>query len=115
VAAAQAALLSGDTGRRGVPVVVRAPIPGLLLRRVHESEGVVPAGAPLIEIGNLADLEVVADLLTTDAVKVRPGAHVYVDRWGGDDALEGTVERVEPAGFVKISALGWKSSGSMSS
>jgi HlyD family secretion protein len=106
IAQARAVLISGESARQGQPVVVRAPIAGLLLRRVHESEAVVAAGTPLVEIGTLDDLEVVSDLLTTDAVKVRPGAPVYLDRWGGDEVLPGIVDRVEPAGFVKISALG---------
>ncbi len=85
IAEAQAVLLSSESGRRGQPIVVRSPIVGLLLRRVRESEAVVAAGAPLVELGTLADLEVVADLLTTDAVKVQPGARVDIVGWGGDD------------------------------
>ena len=73
---------------------------------MQESEAVVPVGAPLMEIGNLDDLEIVTDLLSTDAVKVKPGAPVMIDRWGGDGTLAGRVQRVEPAGFMKISALG---------
>jgi HlyD family secretion protein len=66
----------------------------------------VPAGEPLLEIGDPAELEVVADLLSTDAVKIRPGSPVFIDQWGGPDALHGHVRRIEPAGFTKVSALG---------
>jgi HlyD family secretion protein len=105
-AEAKAALMSGAEAASGRAVTVHAPIGGLILRRMQESEAVVPVGAPLIEIGNLDDLEIVTDLLSTDAVKVRPGAAVIIDRWGGDGSLAGKVQRVEPAGFMKISALG---------
>ena len=64
-------------------MTVIAPIAGVILKRVQESEAVVSPGAPLVEIGNLDDLEIVTDLLSTDAVKVRPGAEVVIDRWGG--------------------------------
>jgi HlyD family secretion protein len=106
LAEARAALITGSDVATGRAVTVTAPIAGLLLRRMQESEAVVPAGAPLIEIGNLDDLEIVTDLLSTDAVKVQPGAAVSIDRWGGEGTLAGRVQRVEPAGFMKISALG---------
>jgi HlyD family secretion protein len=105
-AEAARANLGSYSDRRGAAVVVRSPIDGVILQRLHESEGVTPAGTALVEIGNVRDLEVLADLLTTDAVNVRPGAAVRIDRWGGEPDLMGTVERVEPAGFMKISALG---------
>jgi HlyD family secretion protein len=66
----------------------------------------VPAGEPLIEVGNFDHLEVVADLLSTDAVRVAPNARVLLEQWGGGRTLEGRVNRVEPSGFTKISALG---------
>lgn len=85
---------------------VLAPVSGVILRRVQESETTVMAGAPLVEIGNPENLEVVADLLSTDAVQVTEGAPVRLERWGGEDVLHGRVRRVEPSGFTKISALG---------
>jgi HlyD family secretion protein len=106
LAAAKAALISRGEASSGRDVRVTAPIAGLILRRVQESETVVAPGAPLIEIGTLDDLEIVSDLLSTDAVKVKPGAVVVIDRWGGEGQLAGRVQRVEPAGFLKISALG---------
>ena len=73
---------------------------------LHESEGVVSAGEPLVEIGNPGDLEIVADLLSTDAVKTAAGQRVIIERWGGEQMLEGRVRRIEPFGFTKVSALG---------
>jgi HlyD family secretion protein len=86
-------------------VQIRAPVSGLVLKIIQESEAVVQAGTPLIEIGDPLDLEVIADLLSTEAVQIRPGAPVRIDGWGGP-ALRGRVTRVDPAGFVKVSALG---------
>lgn len=90
----------------GRVVNVTAPVDGVVLKRVRESETFVPAGDPLIEIGDQGQLEIVADLLSTDAVRVKVGARAFVEQWGGDTALEARVRRIEPAGFMKISALG---------
>lgn len=87
-------------------LVLTAPIDGRILRIVHRSEGVVAAGAALVEIGDPADLDIVVDLLSQDAVRVAPGQEVIVEDWGGNRPLAGRVERVEPSGFTKISALG---------
>ena len=106
LAAAKGALLSRGEAAGGRAVTVVAPIAGVILKRIQESEAVVLPGAPLVEIGNLDDLEIVSDLLSTDAVKVKPGADVVIDRWGGEGTLAGRVQRIEPAGFMKISALG---------
>jgi HlyD family secretion protein len=86
-------------------VQIRAPVTGRVLKIVQESEAVVQAGTPLIEIGDPLDLEVVADLLSTDAVKIAPGSSVRIDGWGGS-SIRGRVTRVDPAGFLKVSALG---------
>ena len=85
---------------------VRAPVGGVLLRRLHESETVVAQGEPLVEVADLADLEVVADYLSTDAVRIQAGMPVVIERWGGAAPLNARVARVEPSGFMKISALG---------
>jgi len=87
-------------------LAVTAPVAGRVLAVPHESEGVVQPGQPLIEIGNPASLEVLVEVLSTAAVKIRPGAKVLLDRWGGPGTLEGRVRVVEPAGFTKVSALG---------
>lgn len=86
-------------------IQVRAPVSGRVLKIIQESETVVQAGTPLIEIGDPLDLEVVADLLSTDAVGIDVGAPVRIDGWGGAPIM-GRVTRVDPAGFVKVSALG---------
>ncbi len=87
-------------------VPIRSPVDGTILKVLHKSEGVVAAGEPLVEIGDPADLEIVADLLSSDAVKVEPGQRVIIDNWGGDQPLQGVVRRIEPFGFTKVSALG---------
>jgi HlyD family secretion protein len=85
---------------------IRAPVNGRVLRVLEESERVVNVGTPLLEIGDPAALEIVVDVLSTDAVKVRPGATVLVEDWGGDHPLRAHVRSIEPSGFTKISALG---------
>jgi HlyD family secretion protein len=90
----------------GRVVTVNSPADGVVLKRVRESESIVPAGEPLLEIGDPHRLEMVSDLLSTDAVRVKPGARAIVEQWGGDTKLDAKVRRVEPAGFTKISALG---------
>jgi HlyD family secretion protein len=89
----------------GCCIKIPAPVSGRVLRIIQDSEAVVAAGAPLVDIGNPRDLEVVADLLSTEAVQVRVGAPVRIDGWGGPP-IRGKVVRVDPAGFLKISALG---------
>jgi len=90
----------------GRVVTVTAPIDGVVLRRVRESESVVPAGEALLELGNPQQLEIVSDLLSTDAVRVQPGSRVLVEQWGGSEVIQARVRRIEPSGFTKISALG---------
>ncbi|MEQ1757210.1 MAG: efflux RND transporter periplasmic adaptor subunit [Vicinamibacterales bacterium] len=107
IAQAEARLMPPTTASSGRVLAVTAPIDGVVLRRLRESESMVAAGEPLVEIGNPADdLEIVADLLSTDAVRVRVGASVRVEQWGGEQALAARVRRIEPSGFTKVSALG---------
>jgi HlyD family secretion protein len=89
----------------GWAIPLRAPASGNVLRILQESEAVVPAGAPLIEIGDPRDLEVVADLLSTEAVRLEIGAPVRIDGWGGPP-IRGELVRIDPAGFTRVSALG---------
>jgi HlyD family secretion protein len=96
----------GAGARGGRHVDVRAPASGRVLRVVQKSAGVVPAGTVLLEIGDPAALEVVVDLLTTDAVRVQPGTPATLDGWGGDAPLAGRVRRLEPSAFTRPSALG---------
>jgi HlyD family secretion protein len=87
-------------------VVLRSPVSGRVLKIVHESEGTVNAGDPLLEIADARSLEVAVDLLSADAVRVGPGTRVLLERWGGNQPLEARVRFVEPSAFTKISALG---------
>jgi HlyD family secretion protein len=86
-------------------VEIRAPVSGRVLKITQESEAVIQPGSPLIEIGDPLDLEVIADLLSSDAVQINAGASVRIDGWGGAP-IRGRVTRVDPAGFLKVSALG---------
>ncbi len=92
--------------RPGEAFTVRAPVAGRILKVVQTSETTVPLGTALIEIGDIGNLEVVAELLTTDALIARPGSLVRIERWGGPVVLQGQVRRIEPAAFTKVSALG---------
>ncbi|RRQ21527.1 efflux RND transporter periplasmic adaptor subunit [Thiohalobacter thiocyanaticus] len=103
---ARAALASYDAAPTGESFTLTAPIDGRVLKRLRESAGPVQAGEPLLELGDPARLEVVVELLSTQAVQIAPGTRVSLERWGGETDLEGVVRVVEPAGFTKISALG---------
>jgi HlyD family secretion protein len=87
-------------------VTVFSPVSGDVLRVVTESEGVVQSGTPILEVGDPDKLEVVVDLLSSDAVQVQAGQRAIIEAWGGSIPLEGVVRRVEPFGFTKVSALG---------
>jgi HlyD family secretion protein len=107
---AQARLIAPEEAWKGeVPVgccvTVRAPVSGRVLRLMQESERVIAAGTPLVEIGDPENLELVVELLSADAVKVIEGATATIEGWGGQP-LPAKVTRVEPAGFTKVSALG---------
>jgi HlyD family secretion protein len=103
---ARAALARSGESEGTERFAVSSPIDGRVLKVIQESEAVVSLGAPLFELGDPAGLEVIVDLLTTDAALVREGAKVSLERWGGPTALDARVRRVEPSGFTKISALG---------
>ncbi|MCC3860957.1 efflux RND transporter periplasmic adaptor subunit [Pseudemcibacter aquimaris] len=108
LAAAKARLVqpSDNQGADSSTLVVRAPVSGKVLRLLHESEGVIPAGTPLVEVGNPEDLEIVIEMLSRDAVKVEAGDTALIKRWGGDEDILAQVRVVSPSGFTKISALG---------
>lgn len=91
---------------RGQALVVRAPVSGRVLRVLQESSRPVVAGTQLLEIGDPTALEIVSDMLSADAVRVKPGAAVSIEGWGGETPLKGRVRLVEPYGFTKVSALG---------
>lgn len=104
---ARAALLQ-HTGGAASPssLEVRSPITGKVLRVIRENSGAVAPGEALVELGSLSELEVAVDVLSDQAVRVRAGQQVSIERWGGQTPLEGVVRVVEPSGFTKISALG---------
>ena len=87
-------------------ILLYSPISGSVLRVLQESEGIVSAGTPIVEIGDPGNLEIRVDLLSEEAIRVRPGQRVSVDGWGGSGTLAGVVRRVEPFGYTKVSALG---------
>ncbi len=105
---ARAGLISVEGQQKAADrmAVVRPPASGRILRVLEPSERVVSAGMPLVTISNPNRIEIVADLLSTDAVTVKPGAAVSIGGWGGSKALRGMVRLVEPYGFTKVSALG---------
>lgn len=111
---ARAALIAASGGGAAGPAgggsprrfALSSPIAGQVLRVAQTSEGSVALGTPLLEIGDTARLEIVAELLTTDALQAPPGSRVVIERWGGPGLLAGRVRRVEPAAFTKVSALG---------
>jgi len=106
---ARAALAKTARLQAGAPaetIEVRAPVDARVLKVVRESEGTVQAGQPLLEVGNPEALEAEVEVLSTQAVKIVPGAKVLFDRWGGETTLQGAVRVVEPTGFTKVSALG---------
>jgi HlyD family secretion protein len=111
VAVARAALMhlqNDAAGGLAAPKLwpIHAPIQGHVLRVWQESEGIVVAGTPLLDLADASDLEVVVDVLTTDVVQIRPGTPVRIERWGLDQPLAGRVRLIEPEAFTKVSALG---------
>jgi HlyD family secretion protein len=104
---ARAALSRASGGASdGSAWLIRSPVQGRLVRVMQVSEATLGIGAPLVEIADAADLEVVVEVLTADAAQVKPGARVELSNWGGSGTLEGRVRRIEPLAFTKISALG---------
>ena len=88
------------------PFEIHAPIGGKVLRVFQESATVVNVGTPLIELGDPKHLEIEIDVLSTDAVRIKPGAELTIEHWGGESPLQGNVRVIEPAAFTKISSLG---------
>ena len=102
---ARSGLIAEHSGK-GTLFKVRSPAAGRILRITDRSERVVAAGAPLLTLGDLSRLEVVIELLSADAVKVRPGMPIILENWGGSEPLHARVRVVEPYAFTKVSALG---------
>jgi HlyD family secretion protein len=106
LAQAQAALTQADSPEDATPISIKAPVSGAVLNVYEENARAAAAGLPIMEVGDPADLEMEIELLSSDAVNVRPGADVAVEQWGGGEALAGRVTVIEPGGFTKVSALG---------
>ncbi|RYD40516.1 MAG: HlyD family efflux transporter periplasmic adaptor subunit, partial [Verrucomicrobiaceae bacterium] len=106
LAQARAVLERPTSVTAGNLVEVKSPVSGRVLNVMQESETVVTPGMAILEIGDPADIEIEAEILSRDAVAIKAGDSVEVEQWGGEDALKGRVRRVEPAAFTKISALG---------
>ncbi len=106
-ALARAALdVAGRKETEARRIEIRSPIEGVVLKIAQESEGPVAIGSPIMEIGDPRGLEIVADVLTTDAVQIEPGANAVIERWGGPRPLSARVARIDPEAFTKVSALG---------
>lgn len=97
---------NGSANSAIIPMEVRSPASGRVLRVFEESARSVTSGLPLLEVGDPADLEVVIEVLSRDGAAIPPGARVDLEQWGGGQPLEARVRLVEPAAFTKISALG---------
>jgi HlyD family secretion protein len=95
-----------SAGPARLPLEVKAPVNGRVLRVFEENSRVVAAGTPLVEVGDPSDLEVVIEVLSRDGAAIQPGSKVELEQWGGGEALEARVRLVEPAAFTKVSALG---------
>ena len=98
--------LEGQQSQLRSAVPIRPPAAGRILQVLEKSERVVASGTPLVVLSNPKKLEIVVDLLSTDAVKVKPGAPVIIENWGGPTPLRARVRTIEPYGFTKTSALG---------
>ena len=104
--AAETALAYAGATNGEQQLTIASPINGSVLKILRQSEGVIRAGEPLIEVGNPTQLEVEIDVLSSDAIKISPGSKVLFKRWGGEQNLKGRVRTIEPVGFTKVSALG---------
>jgi HlyD family secretion protein len=103
---ARAALSPATSAGAQASIPVRSPTAGRVLRIPDQSERVVPAGSPILELGDASAMEVVVDVLSTDAVRVRPGDDVEIVEWGGEQPIHGRVRSIEPSAFTRVSALG---------
>jgi HlyD family secretion protein len=106
LAQALAVLEQPASGATDPVVEIKSPVTGKVLTVMQESETMMNPGQPIIEVGDPADIEIEAEILSRDAVTIEAGDEVLIEQWGGADALKGRVRRVEPAAFTKVSALG---------
>lgn len=94
-----------DNDQPSCCIILYAPSGGIVLKLIQESEMVIQAGTPILEIGDTGNLEIIVDLLSSDAVRIADGADARIENWGGPP-LNAKVSRIDPAGFTKVSALG---------
>jgi len=106
LAQAQAALSRYEGNAPTAAWSVASPVSGAVLRIVQQSEGPVALGAPLLEIADARSLEAVVDVLSQEAVAIRPGMPARLELGQGVAPLAARVRLVEPAAFTKVSALG---------
>jgi HlyD family secretion protein len=106
LAQARAVLERPDANGSNNLIEVKSPVSGRVLNVRQESETIVTPGMPILEVGDPADIEIEAEILSRDAVTIRPGDSVEIEQWGGEKPLKARVRRIEPAAFTKISALG---------
>lgn len=104
--AAKAGLIALKEGDHTSTFQVRAPVSGYVLRVLEPSERVITPGTPILVIGDLKHLDIVLEMLSTEAVKVAPGMPALLEGWGGTQSLRARVRLVEPYAFTKVSALG---------
>ncbi len=106
LAQAKATLTQIVTPGNGAVIEVKSPVSGYVLRVMQESATIVTPGVQILEVGDPSDIEIEAEILSRDAVAIKPGAAVSIEQWGGEKPLQGRVRLVEPAAFTKVSALG---------
>jgi HlyD family secretion protein len=104
--AARALLARAEMPDSSESMPILAPVNGYVLAVMEENARAVTSSTPIMEVGDPSDLEIEIELLSTDAVAVKPGAHVGIEHWGGEGSLEARVTMVEPGGFTKVSAIG---------
>jgi HlyD family secretion protein len=104
--AAETALATFRKPNQQESIVIESPVEGQILTIHQKNEGLIQAGSPIMEIGALRSLEIRSDVLSTDAVRIGQGTDVRIKRWGSDHVLAGSVRRVDPSGYTRISALG---------
>ena len=98
--------IAGNEHDKDCNICIHSPVDGRVLRILHKSESIVPIGTKLVEIGDPSDLEIIIEMLSTNAVRVKVGDQALIKRWGGEDDLHARVRVIDPSGFTKISALG---------
>ncbi|MCB1464924.1 MAG: HlyD family efflux transporter periplasmic adaptor subunit [Nitratireductor sp.] len=103
---AQPSDITKENGQKDCCVHITAPVDGVVLKVLVRSEQALASGTKIAEIGDPRDLEIEVDLLSKDAVRLKPGGKAEISDWGGDKDFTATIRRIDPAAFTKVSALG---------